>query len=89
MYYLTIVIKSPDLKIIDRFEYFMLLPHSAPSLILSLAENLASSSLQDGATKWLYYLTGPPHPHPHPHPHPTPTILVFSSLILCGVPTLV
>ena len=40
------------------------LPHSAPSWILSLAENLASSSLQDGATKWLYYLTKPPHPHP-------------------------
>ena len=42
----------------------IILPHSAPSWILSLAENLASSSLQDGATKWLYYLTGPPHPHP-------------------------
>ena len=28
------------------------LPHSAPSWILSKAENLASSSLQDGATKW-------------------------------------
>ena len=46
-----------------------LLPHSAPSWILSLAENLASSNLQDGATKWHYYLnsyhiacaTDPPH----------------------------
>ena len=28
------------------------LPHSAPSWILSQTENLASSSLQDGATKW-------------------------------------
>ena len=45
------------------------LPHSAPSWILSLAENLASSNLQDGATKWHYYLnsyhiacaTDPPH----------------------------
>ena len=33
-----------------------LLPHSAPSWILSQAENLASSSLQDGATKWYYFL---------------------------------
>ena len=32
------------------------LPHSAPSWILSQAENLASSSLQDGATKWHYFL---------------------------------
>ena len=35
--------------------YGMILPHSAPSLILSLAdENLASSILQDGATEWHY-----------------------------------
>ena len=33
-----------------------ILPHSAPSWILSKAENLASSSLQDGATKWYYFL---------------------------------
>ena len=33
-----------------------ILPHSAPSRILSKAENLASSSLQDGATKWYYFL---------------------------------
>ena len=33
-----------------------LLPHSAPSWIFSQAENLASSSLQDGATKWYYFL---------------------------------
>ena len=47
----------------------MVLPHSAPSWILSQAENLASSNLQDGATKWHYYLnsyhiacaTDPPH----------------------------
>ena len=32
-----------------------MLPHSAPSWILSLAENLARSILQDGATKWYYY----------------------------------
>ena len=34
------------------------LPHSAPSWILSQAENLASSNLQDGATKWYYYHPG-------------------------------
>ena len=34
------------------------LPHSAPSWILSLAENLASSILQDGATEWYYSLDG-------------------------------
>ena len=33
-----------------------LLPHSAPSWISSYAENLASFSLQDGATTWHYYL---------------------------------
>ena len=32
-----------------------LLPHSAPSWILSQAENLASTCLQDGATKWHDY----------------------------------
>merc|ERR1711888_383936 len=36
----------------------------APSWIFSLAENLASSSLQDGATKWLYYAAGTTHPPP-------------------------
>ena len=36
----------------------------APSWILSYAENLASFSLQDGATKWLYYAVGTDHP-PH------------------------
>ena len=29
-----------------------ILPHLAPSWILSRAENLASTSLQEGATKW-------------------------------------
>ena len=36
---------------------FLILPHSASSWILSLAENLASFSLQDRATEWHYYLT--------------------------------
>ena len=35
-----------------------LLPHLAPSWTLSLAENLASTSLQEGATKWLYNTAG-------------------------------
>ena len=41
------------------------LPHSAPSWILSIAENLASTSLQDGATKWHYSeeTTHPPAAH--------------------------
>ena len=35
--------------------------------ISSSAENLASLSLQDGATKWLYFLAEPPtHPSIHP-----------------------
>ena len=35
----------------------------APSWILSSAENLASSNLQDGATKWYYFLKeSPTHP---------------------------
>ena len=48
----------------SKFDY--LLPHSAPSWILSLAENLASSSLQDGATKCLYYVPEATHPPSHP-----------------------
>ena len=36
------------------FFFFILLPHSAPSWILSKAENLASSILQDGAMEWHY-----------------------------------
>ena len=38
----------------DIFHAYLryILPHSAPSWILSLAENLASFSLQDGAMKW-------------------------------------
>ena len=41
---------------------FQILLHSAPSWILSKVENLASTSLQDGATKWHYYeeTTHPP-----------------------------
>ena len=41
-----------------------LLPHSGSILILSWAENLASSSLQDGATKWYYFLQEPTRPDP-------------------------
>ena len=59
----------------------------APSWIISCAENLASSSLQDGATKWVYYAVGTTHP-------PTqPTVLVGTQKLklflsmLCGVPT--
>ena len=37
-----------------RIMFFCLLPHSAPSWILSLSENFASSILQDGATEWHY-----------------------------------
>ena len=37
----------------------LFLPHSAPSWILSKPENLASSSLQDGATGWYYYCQEP------------------------------
>ena len=42
----------------------------APSWILSQAENLASPSLQDEATKWLYYAVGTAHPPTHPGTHP-------------------
>ena len=66
------------------------MPHSAPSWILSLAENLASSSLQDGATEWHYSLAWtPPHPihrlRNRPTPHP-PTAKLFLSM-LYSVPT--
>ena len=46
--------------------HFTFLPHLVTSWILSYAENLASSSLQDEATKWLYYAVGTSHPtQPH------------------------
>ena len=45
-----------------------LLPHLAPSWILSYAENLASLSLQDGATEWHDYVLGT-HPPTHPVPN--------------------
>ena len=45
-----------------------MLPHSVPSWMFSLAENLASSILQDGAMEWHYSYhiptTHPPYPHP-------------------------
>ena len=41
-----------------------ILPHSAPSWILRYAENLASFSLQDGATEWYYFLAWTNHPPP-------------------------
>ena len=37
-----------------NIQILVILPHSALSWILSLAENLASSNLQYGATKWHY-----------------------------------
>jgi hypothetical protein len=40
---------------------FELFPQSALSWNFSLAENLASLSLQDRATKWYYYQANPPH----------------------------
>ena len=47
------------------------LPHSALSSDFSLAENLASLSLQDGATEWLYY------PNSYPPTHPPAAKLFF------------
>ena len=48
------------------FLSFQCLPHSAPSWIFSQAENLASFSLQDGATEWYYYCQEPAvRPHAH------------------------
>jgi hypothetical protein len=40
-----------------------ILPHSALSWHFSLAENLKSLNLQDGATKWHYYWSHPPPAH--------------------------
>ena len=38
------------------------------SILDSHSENLASFSLQDGATEWHYFLVWTPTPHP-PNPH--------------------
>jgi hypothetical protein len=50
-------------------DYFVTLNLSSGWRISS-AENVASLSLQDRATKWHYFQANPPHP-PHP-PHRTP-----------------
>ena len=60
-----------------NFDPFSILPHSAPSWILSKAENLASSSLQDEATKWLYYLGVTTQP-------PTHRLIISLTLALCN-----
>ena len=52
---------------VEENKVTLFLPHWAPSWILSLAENLASSSLQDGATEWHYSGTGTTYP-PSTHP---------------------
>ena len=66
----------------------ILLPHSAPSWILSLAENLASSNLQDGATKWHYNGKEPSsHPATHPASQPSPAYISIHCIYdMCGVP---
>ena len=46
--------------------YNKFLPHSAPSWIFSLAENLASSILQDEATEWHDYVPAITYPPTHP-----------------------
>ena len=64
---------------LSRKSHIQILPHSAPSWILSNAENLASFSLQDGATKWYYFLseTGRPPGHPATRPPGHPTTSMF------------
>ena len=52
------------------------------SILDSHSENLASFSLQDGATEWHYFLVWTT---PHPPTHP-PTAKLFLSM-LCDVPT--
>ena len=57
-----------------------MLPHSVPSWMFSLAENLASSILQDGAMEWHDYVPTTTHPGYN---------LTICSRTLCGVPILV
>ena len=51
---LAVVAVTSMIYFICHNDYNCLLPHSAPSWILSWAVNLASFSLQDGATEWYY-----------------------------------
>ena len=64
-----------------------LLPHSAPSWILSKAENLASPSLQDGATKWVYFLK---ENHQPTWPYGFSCLIILPDTLNCNVqcPTL-
>ena len=64
------------------------LPHSAPSWILSKAENLASTSLQDGVTQWHY--SEATHPPTQP-PTRSPSFSNRSNdywepVLMCSVP---
>ena len=73
-----------------RKPLFVLYCHTrAPSWILSQAENLASVSLQDGATKWYYFLVWTTHPPPtHPQLSFSCKCCVVSppQQSMCGVP---
>ena len=82
-----------DWKVSERWKYLeqwcywiwykMLLPHLAPSWILSYAENLASFNLQDGATEWYYNHSWASQPPSQPASR-VPTLILS---MLCGVPT--
>ena len=67
------------------------LPHSAPSWILSLAKNLASSNSQDGATKWHYNCKEPSiQPSIQPASQPSPAYLSIHCIYdMCCVPHLI
>ena len=56
------LIKFPEWYLVRFLLWFQILLHLALSWILSKAENLVSTSLQDGATKWGN------HPATHPQP---------------------
>ena len=63
-----------------------ILPHSDPSCNFSLAENLASLSLQDGATKWYYFQTKPyTRPTNRPADHTDLNIRFLSKCFLIGL----
>ena len=92
--FILVLFVSGHFKNLKRRKIF--LPHSAPSWVLSLAENLASSNLQGGATKWHYNCKEPSshppiHPAIHPSSYPAITRLSFISLyiwyVLCPPPS--
>ena len=60
---IRVQVEAGESRVLLFETFWFFLPHSAPSGTLGRAENLASSSLQDGARKWLDFPKEQPTTH--------------------------